>query len=99
MLYSNTLKALGEDSPKAAFTHQLPPIPPADGSQPPCIIDDVLLNLVRDAPDETLVGYPKSAHGVSDYEYYTPRDLHRFANGAVKRFKLAGLPEVNFESR
>ncbi|KNG91484.1 hypothetical protein ANOM_000089 [Aspergillus nomiae NRRL 13137] len=25
MLYSNTLKAEGEDSPKAAFTHQLPP--------------------------------------------------------------------------
>ncbi|KAB8264645.1 putative NRPS-like enzyme [Aspergillus pseudonomiae] len=95
MLYSNTLKALGEDSPKAAFTHQLPPSPPVDGSQPPCITDDVLLNLVRDAPDEPLVGYPKSAHGVSDYEYYTPRDLHRFANGAVKRFKLAGLPEFS----
>ncbi|OGM46491.1 hypothetical protein ABOM_004584 [Aspergillus bombycis] len=95
MLYSTTLESLGEDSPKAGFTHKLPPSPPADGSQPPCIIDDVVQNLVRDAPDEPLVGYPKSAHGVSDYEYYTPRDLHRFANGAVKRLGLAGLPEFS----
>ncbi|KAE8420307.1 putative NRPS-like enzyme [Aspergillus pseudocaelatus] len=95
MLYSNTLQPLREVSPKAGFAHKLPPSPPADGSQPPCIIDDALQNLVRDAPDEPLVGYPKSAHGVTDYEYYTPRDLHRFANGAIRALKSAGLPEFS----
>lgn len=98
MLYSNTLESLGEVSSKAGFAHKLPPSPPADGSQPPCIIDDVLQNLMRDAPDEPLVGYPKSAHGVTDYEYYSPRDLHRFANGAIRAFKVAGLPEVSIET-
>ncbi|KAJ5729723.1 NRPS-like enzyme [Penicillium malachiteum] len=74
---------------------ECPPSPPADGSHPPYIIDDVLQNLVRDAPDELLVGYPKTAHGVTDYEYYTPRDLDRFANGAVKEYKEAGVEELS----
>ncbi|KAJ6014375.1 NRPS-like enzyme [Penicillium herquei] len=95
MLYESTFAPAlrNEDTAKAGFAQRLPPSPPADGSHPPYIIDDVLQNLVRDAPDELLVGYPKSTHGVTDYEYYTPRDLDRFANGAVKEYKEAGVAE------
>lgn len=80
------------------ITHKLPLSPPADEVRIPYIIDDVLKNLVRGAPDEPLVGYPKSAHGVTDYVYYTPCDLDRFANGAVKEYKRAGLTEVSTKS-
>lgn len=102
MLWTNTpieTALPAEDAAKSGYAHNLPPSPPAEKSQPPYIIDHVLEDLVRDAPNEPLVGYPKSAHGVTDYEYYTPCDLHRFAIGAVKWFKLAGLPEVCLGSR
>ncbi|CRG85128.1 L-aminoadipate-semialdehyde dehydrogenase [Talaromyces islandicus] len=97
MLEARTLEPalLNEGSKACEFVHRLPPSPPADEFQTPYIIDDVLRSLVRDAPDEPLVGYPKSAHGVIDYVYYTPRDLDRFANGAVKEYKRAGLAEFS----
>lgn len=96
MLQTQTLEPalLNEDHNGYEFVHKLPPSPPADEFRTPYIIDDVLKILVRDAPDEPLVGYLKSAQGVIDYVYYTPSDLDRFANGAVKEYKRAGLPEV-----
>ncbi|PYI12331.1 putative NRPS-like enzyme [Aspergillus sclerotiicarbonarius CBS 121057] len=75
--------------------NQLPPSPPAEEYRTYCRIDDVLRNLLQDAPDEPLVGYPQSAHGVADYVYYTPRDLDRFANGAVTQYKKEGLVEFS----
>lgn len=85
---------LDGDAKKAGPVQKLPPSPPADDCQPYYTIDDVLRKLIRDAPDEPLVGYPESSHGVADYVYYTPRDLDRFANGAVQEYKKAGLAEV-----
>ncbi|PWY95182.1 NRPS-like enzyme [Aspergillus sclerotioniger CBS 115572] len=94
MLHACTLEsALLKGDSKAEIVHRLPPSPPAEESYAYYTIDDVLRSLVRDAPDEPLVGYPQSAHGVTDYVYYTPRDLDRFANGAVKQYKKAGLAE------
>lgn len=93
MLHVHTL--LSEDSKETGGAQRLPPSPPAEDFY---IIDDVLRNLVRDAPDEPLVGYPKSAHGVADYVYYTPSDLDRFTNGAVKEYKRAGLAEVSIRA-
>ncbi|OKL61788.1 hypothetical protein UA08_02211 [Talaromyces atroroseus] len=97
MLLTRTLEqaALDEDCKLSGSAYRFPPSPPAEGFQPPYIIDDVLRDLVRNAPDEPLVGYPKSAHGVTDYVYYTPCDLDRFANGAVKEYKRAGLAEFS----
>lgn len=85
---------LDGDTKKVGPIQKLPPSPPADDCHPYYTIDDVLRKLIRDAPDEPLVGYPESSHGVADYVYYTPRDLDGFANGAVQEYKKAGLPEV-----
>lgn len=97
MLHVRTVESTlaNDDSKEPGIASRLPPSPPAEDFQTPYVLDDVLRNLVRDAPDEPLVGYPKSAHGTADYVYYTPSDLDRFANGAVKEYKLAGLAEVS----
>lgn len=97
MLLTRTVEPalLNEGSKRAEIIHNLLPSPPAEERQTPYIIDDVLKSLVRDAPDEPLVGYPESTHGVTDYVYYTPSDLDRFANGAVKEYKRAGLEDVS----
>ncbi|KAJ5279247.1 hypothetical protein N7478_004619 [Penicillium angulare] len=97
MLLTRTVKPalLNEGSKGAEIIHNLPPSPPVEELRTPYIIDDVLKSLVRDTPHEPLVGYPESPHGVTDYVYYTPSDLDRFANGAVKEYKRAGLEEFS----
>lgn len=74
----------------------LPPTPPNEKQTPTLYtINDVLLKLVRQSPEEPLVGYPKSSHGVSDYVYYSARDIDRFTNGAVSVLNDAGLAAVS----
>ena len=76
--------------------HHLPPTPPNEKQTPTLYtINDVLLNLVRQSPEEPLVGYPKSSHGVNDYVYYSATDIDRFTNGAVSVLNEAGLAAVS----
>jgi hypothetical protein len=73
----------------------LPPTPPNEKQTPTLhTINDVLLNLVRQSPDEPLVGYPKSSHGVNDYVYYSATNIDRFTNGAVSILTESGLAQV-----
>lgn len=88
------------ESPADVFVGEGPrhlPPTPLNGKQIPTLytINDVLLNLVRQSPEEPLVGYPKSSHGVSDYVYYSAADIDRFTNGAVSILKEAGLAAVS----
>ncbi|PYH76299.1 NRPS-like enzyme [Aspergillus uvarum CBS 121591] len=74
---------------------ELPPTPPHEKEISPQTINDVLLQLIQDAPDLPLVGYPESSHGVSDYVYYSARQLDRFSNGAIEQLKKAGLEQFS----
>ncbi|RAL16759.1 putative NRPS-like enzyme [Aspergillus homomorphus CBS 101889] len=80
---------------KARKLGELPPTPPHEKEVTPQTINDVLLHLLQEAPDLPLVGYPKSSHRVSDYAYYTARDLDGFANGAVEQLNKAGLSKFS----
>jgi hypothetical protein len=60
----------------------------------PYTIDDVLLKRLHVIPDEPLVGYPKTLHGMDDYVYYTPKQLDLFTNGAVAVLSEAGIKKV-----
>ncbi|KAL2831135.1 putative NRPS-like enzyme [Aspergillus cavernicola] len=73
----------------------LPPIPPRETEVSLLTINDALLHRVPHPPDARLVGYPQSSHGISDYTFYTARDLGRFANGAVRILQESGLPKFS----
>ncbi|KAF7588876.1 hypothetical protein BBP40_005061 [Aspergillus hancockii] len=74
---------------------KLPPTPPDDQEVLLYSINDLLLDRVRSSPDQPLVGYPQSSHGVSDYAYYTASDLDRFTSGAVEVLETRGLQKFN----
>jgi hypothetical protein len=65
--------------------------PPDDQEMLLYTINDILLDRVRSSPNQPLVGYPRSSHGLSDYVYYTATDLGRFTSGAVEALETAGL--------
>ena len=61
-------------------------------------VNDLLLERARTIPDEPFVGYPSTAKSAGDYCYYTPKDISRFADGAIRNLVAQGLPEyVNFQ--
>lgn len=54
-------------------------------------IDDLLINRVQTSPNASLVAYPATLRGRSDYIDYTAKDLDRFADEAAKKFARPGL--------
>lgn len=91
MLVESSTDVFAGDAP-----NHLPPTPPNEKQGPTLYtINDVLLNLVRQSPEEPLVGYPKSSHGVNDYVYYSARDIDRFTNSAGSALNEAGLAAVS----
>ncbi|KAL4873584.1 hypothetical protein BDV12DRAFT_208521 [Aspergillus spectabilis] len=74
---------------------KLPPTPPAEAEIPLHTINDILLQRISHPLDAPLVGYPQSSHGISDYTFYTAKDLDRFANGAVKILQSSGLQKFS----
>ncbi|KAL4906800.1 hypothetical protein BDW74DRAFT_149651 [Aspergillus multicolor] len=79
----------------AMASTKLPPTPPGEAEVPLCTINDILLQRLSHPPEAPLVGYPQSSHGVSDYTFYTAKDLDRFANGAGKALQSYGLPKFS----
>lgn len=91
MLVETPTDVFAGDAPR-----HLPPTPPNEKQASTLYtINDVLLNLVRQSPEEPLVGYPESSHGVDDYVYYSATDIDRFTNGAVSVLNEAGLAAVS----
>ncbi|KAL4941645.1 hypothetical protein BDV06DRAFT_235965 [Aspergillus oleicola] len=74
---------------------KLPPTPPSEDEVPLSTINDILLHRISHPQNAPLVGYPRSAHGISDYTFYTAKDLDRFANGAVHALQISGLPKLS----
>jgi hypothetical protein len=60
-------------------------------------VDDLLFNRSQTIPDVSLVAYPGTTRGRSDYVHYTARDLDRFADHGAQKYASLGLqPEVFF---
>ena len=55
-------------------------------------IDDLIVNRASTNPNGPVLGYPKSTRGCADYEYYSNKDLDRFADEAAKHLISDGLP-------
>ncbi|KAL5334813.1 hypothetical protein BJX70DRAFT_391121 [Aspergillus crustosus] len=70
---------------------KLPPTPAAEADLPLHTINDIILARVLHPLDAPLVGYPQSSRGISDYVFYTAKDLDRFTNGVVKTLQDSGL--------
>ncbi|OAA67965.1 nonribosomal peptide synthetase-like protein [Niveomyces insectorum RCEF 264] len=58
---------------------------------PPQVINDLLLQRVREAPDTLFFGYPATPKGKTDYVYHTVRDVDRYADAAARAYLAAGL--------
>ncbi|KAL4755761.1 uncharacterized protein BDW70DRAFT_167943 [Aspergillus foveolatus] len=74
---------------------KLPPTPPDEAEVPLYTIDDILLQRISYPPDAPLVGYPQSRYGISDYAFYTAKELDKFANGAAQALQFSGLPKIS----
>lgn len=57
----------------------------------PRTIDELLRSRVASIPNKPIIGYPRTEYGCSDYVYYTPRQLDRFANGSMDILIHEGL--------
>jgi hypothetical protein len=73
---------------------KLPPTPPDEAEVPLYTIDDILLQRISYPPDAPLVGYPQTRYGISDYAFYTAKELDKFANGAARALQFSGFPKV-----
>lgn len=68
--------------------------------QEPRTIDELLRSRVASIPNKPIIGYPGTEYGCSDYVYYTPRQLDRFANGSMDILVREGLqPNVCYTQR
>ncbi|KAL8734217.1 MAG: hypothetical protein Q9166_001703 [cf. Caloplaca sp. 2 TL-2023] len=55
------------------------------------LIDDLFKARAKDKVQRPLVAFPKSERGVSDFEYFTGRDLDRFVEHTAKHYLEVGL--------
>jgi hypothetical protein len=84
----------------------LPSANPPAIQHPPVItlqtFDELLLERASDVDQVPLIAYPKTKHGVDDYEFFTGSQLDRLVDGAVKSLLEEGVEVVvciplNFE--
>ncbi|KAI0004734.1 acetyl-CoA synthetase-like protein [Xylariaceae sp. FL0662B] len=55
------------------------------------VLDDIISYRAADDPPVPILGYPKTADGVNNYEYFTGQQLDWFINGAVDYFIESGF--------
>lgn len=58
------------------------------------VVDDLLRQLADDEEQEPVLAYPASSSGLTDYEFYTPKDLDRLTNAAVQALSDRGIGAV-----
>lgn len=60
------------------------------------LIDDLFKVRAQDKVQKPLIAFPKSERSVSDFEYFTGRDLDRFVEHAARHYLGLGLKLVGF---
>ena len=58
------------------------------------VLDDIIRYRAADDPSAPILGYPRSEDTVTEYEYFTGKELDHFIDGAVKYFLKSGLKPV-----
>ena len=58
------------------------------------VLDDIIRYRAADNPPAPILGYPRIADTVNEYENFTGQQLDRFVDGAVKYFIDSGLKPV-----
>lgn len=58
------------------------------------VLDDIIRHRATDNPPVPILGYPRFAHSVKDYERFTGKQLDRFIDNAVKHFISLGFKPV-----
>lgn len=58
------------------------------------IFDELLLERAADSDQVPLIAYPKTKHGVDDYELFNGAQLNRLVDGAVKVLLAEGVESV-----
>lgn len=58
------------------------------------LIDDLFRLRAKDKVQKPLIAFPKSESSVSDFEYFTGRDLDRFVEHAARHYLGLGLKLV-----
>lgn len=76
-----------------------PPAPLSANVAPPNdvpfkIFDDVLLQRAVDDDQSPLIAYPKTKHGVDNYELFTGTQLNQLVDGAVRALLAEGVEAV-----
>jgi hypothetical protein len=56
--------------------------------------DQMIRQRALDLDQTPLIAYPKSIHGVTDYEFVTGNDLNRLVDGGAKALIRAGITPV-----
>ncbi|KPI37785.1 Linear gramicidin synthase subunit D [Cyphellophora attinorum] len=69
-------------------TLQQPPRPPPTKFH---TIDGILKSHIAEGFDGTILAYPATPNGTSDFEEYSPKDLDRFVDAAVAKYISSGI--------
>jgi hypothetical protein len=56
--------------------------------------DEVIRERAVDEDQSPLLAYPKSKHGITDYELFNGRQLNQLVDGAAKALIVAGIPSL-----
>jgi hypothetical protein len=78
--------ALEEPASKLTIKENVVPVDP-----PFYTIDDLLRARAAEPEEYPIVAYPASTTGVTDYVEYAARDLDRFTNAGIARYRSLGL--------
>lgn len=68
-------------------------VPPADneGIQ---TLDELIRRRGQENVQTPILAYPRSKQGLTDYEYFSSRDINRLIDGAVKALIKKGIEPV-----
>ena len=58
------------------------------------LLDDLIRQRAVDEDQTPLLAYPKSKLGITDYEFFTGRELNRLVDGAAKALIKRGIKPV-----
>ena len=88
---ATNITALALDKPKATIT-----VTPRSEDIPINTVDDLLLSRALTSPNTTLLAYPATPRGKTDYVDYSAKDLDRFVDHTAQKYAGAGLvPQVS----
>ena len=88
---------MGDINPSPTLVPSANP-PPLAAPHPPAIdlltFDELLLKRAADVDQCPLIAYPKTQHGVDDYELINGSQLNRWVDGAVAALMKEGVEPV-----